>query len=76
VIDFTILNSNALIAKQNTSRDPMKSSDIRPVLLSAAARYATLDLKIPSLSVDSWTVTSNEIKSLLLPTSTARHYLQ
>ncbi|QQP57340.1 Uncharacterized protein FKW44_002285, partial [Caligus rogercresseyi] len=55
-INYAILNSKALIATQITSGDPLQSSDIRPVLLSAAARYASLDLKMPSLSVDSsWT---------------------
>ncbi|QQP34675.1 Hypothetical protein FKW44_022645, partial [Caligus rogercresseyi] len=34
----------------------------KPVLLSAAARYAVLDLKIPSPSTDSWTPASKEVK--------------
>ncbi|QQP56051.1 Hypothetical protein FKW44_000593, partial [Caligus rogercresseyi] len=48
-------NYVAIIAKRITSGDPLQSLDIRPVLLSAAGRYASLDLKISSLSVDSWT---------------------
>ncbi|QQP53799.1 Uncharacterized protein FKW44_006406, partial [Caligus rogercresseyi] len=48
-INFTILNAKALIVKKITSWDPLHPYELRSVLLSAAARYGALELKIPSL---------------------------
>ncbi|QQP39233.1 SET and MYND domain-containing protein 4, partial [Caligus rogercresseyi] len=54
-INFGIFNAKALIAKRITMNEPLHPWRLKAVLLSAAARYAALDLKIPTLFNNSFT---------------------
>ncbi|QQP49191.1 Uncharacterized protein FKW44_009753, partial [Caligus rogercresseyi] len=76
-INFAILNTKALIANKITTGDLINESDIKPVLLSAAARYAVLNLKIPSPSTDFGLRRRKKSNSSHpLPPSTRRLYQQ
>ncbi|QQP38723.1 Uncharacterized protein FKW44_019385, partial [Caligus rogercresseyi] len=57
-----LLNAKARIASSLTKRECVKPTDLRAILVSAAARYAAFSLKIPSVRNDSWTIASEEIK--------------
>ncbi|QQP38516.1 Uncharacterized protein FKW44_019103, partial [Caligus rogercresseyi] len=52
-INNALLSAKALIAKRLTAYHPLQASELRPIFISAAARYAALDLKIPSIFGDS-----------------------
>ncbi|QQP40159.1 Uncharacterized protein FKW44_014121, partial [Caligus rogercresseyi] len=53
-LEFALSNSKAYIASCLTKKETIKPSILRSVMISAAARYASLTLKIPSVSEDSW----------------------
>ncbi|QQP51156.1 Hypothetical protein FKW44_012417, partial [Caligus rogercresseyi] len=60
-INFEILNVKVLIAKRSTTNEPLHPWELK-AFLPAAARYAALDLKIPTLFDNSWIRASEEIK--------------
>ncbi|QQP36190.1 Uncharacterized protein FKW44_021210, partial [Caligus rogercresseyi] len=57
------VNAKARIASSLTKREFVKPTDLRAILLSAAARYTAFSLKIPSLRNDSWNFASEEVRS-------------
>ncbi|QQP54589.1 Uncharacterized protein FKW44_007469 [Caligus rogercresseyi] len=61
-IEFALSNSKAYIASCLTKKEIVKPSILPSVMLSAAARYTALSLKIPSDTEDSWVHAGNVIK--------------
>ncbi|QQP56616.1 Uncharacterized protein FKW44_001334, partial [Caligus rogercresseyi] len=55
-INCALLGAKGLVARRLTTDRSINPSELRPVLISAATRYAALDLKIPSGYKTSWTL--------------------
>ncbi|QQP40997.1 Uncharacterized protein FKW44_015241, partial [Caligus rogercresseyi] len=70
-INSSLLNAKGLIARCITNNVPIKASDLRSIMISAAARYTALDLKIPSLLDSTWTLAAREVK--FYPSSSLCH---
>ncbi|QQP54115.1 Uncharacterized protein FKW44_006833, partial [Caligus rogercresseyi] len=58
----TLLNAKALIAKRLASHSPISPWEVRAIILAAAARYAALDLKIPSVTDGKWSWAGDVIR--------------
>ncbi|QQP51110.1 Uncharacterized protein FKW44_012350, partial [Caligus rogercresseyi] len=61
-INSTLLNAKALIAKRLASHSPSSPWEVRAIILAAAARYAALDLKIPSVTDGKWSWAADVIR--------------
>ncbi|QQP36373.1 Uncharacterized protein FKW44_021450, partial [Caligus rogercresseyi] len=61
-INSTHLNAKALIAKRLASHSPISPWEVRAIILAAAARYAALDLKIPSVTDGKWSWAGDVIR--------------
>ncbi|QQP39240.1 Uncharacterized protein FKW44_020060 [Caligus rogercresseyi] len=60
-INNALLSAKALIAKRLTIYHPLQASELRPIILSAAARYP-LWTSNSSVFGDSWTLAADEIR--------------
>ncbi|QQP55266.1 Hypothetical protein FKW44_008397, partial [Caligus rogercresseyi] len=63
-IEFTILNSKALVVKKLTSRELLLPIELGGIIVAAVTRYAAFSTPIPDASGDNWTVSS--VKSIFL----------
>ncbi|QQP55594.1 Uncharacterized protein FKW44_008836, partial [Caligus rogercresseyi] len=63
--------AKALIGSKLSRKEPVTRQDLRPILLSAAARYTALELKIPGVRPDSWKY-AIDLVSYMVPSS-SRH---
>ncbi|QQP52227.1 Uncharacterized protein FKW44_004314, partial [Caligus rogercresseyi] len=61
-INNALLSAKALVAKSLTLDRPLQPLDLRAICISASARYAALDLRIPSATDNSWTLAGDLVK--------------
>ncbi|QQP38955.1 Uncharacterized protein FKW44_019680 [Caligus rogercresseyi] len=62
VINHSSTECQTLVSKSLTMDRPLQPLDIRTIRISASARYAPLDLRIPSVTDNSWTLAGNLVK--------------
>ncbi|QQP39727.1 Uncharacterized protein FKW44_013538 [Caligus rogercresseyi] len=56
------LSAKALVAKSLTLDRPCRPLDLRAICIPPSARYAALDLRIPSVTDNSWTLAGDLVK--------------